>query len=137
MLSLPPLLAPAAKATLREWFMYQASGPKKPVRSNAATYVWSSTHEITSLSIGTSGARAAVPNQPPFLRTDAVRELSAWAAPTPDQVALRGAYLDATRQNLTSVLEGARLNVLHAAQSAAVERVIASKLRAFDTGERE
>jgi len=50
---------------------------------------------------------------------------------------LRGAYLDATRQNLTSVLEGARLNVLHAAQSAAVERVIASKLRAFDTGERE
>ena len=28
------------------------------------------------------------------LRTDAVRELSAWAAPTPDQVALRGAYLD-------------------------------------------
>lgn len=28
------------------------------------------------------------------LRTDALRELSAWAAPTPDQVALRGAYLD-------------------------------------------
>jgi 8-oxo-dGTP pyrophosphatase MutT (NUDIX family) len=28
------------------------------------------------------------------LRTEAVRELSAWAAPTPDQVALRAAYLD-------------------------------------------
>ena len=28
------------------------------------------------------------------LRTEAVRELSAWAAPTPDQVAMRGAYLD-------------------------------------------
>jgi 8-oxo-dGTP pyrophosphatase MutT (NUDIX family) len=27
------------------------------------------------------------------LRTEAVRELSAWAAPTPDQVAMRGAYL--------------------------------------------
>lgn len=50
---------------------------------------------------------------------------------------LRGAYLDATRQNLTSVLQGSRLNALHAAQSAAVERVIADKLRVFDTGERE
>ncbi len=28
------------------------------------------------------------------LRTEALRELSAWAAPTPDQVALRSAYLD-------------------------------------------
>jgi 8-oxo-dGTP pyrophosphatase MutT (NUDIX family) len=28
------------------------------------------------------------------LRTEALRELSAWAAPTPDQVAMRGAYLD-------------------------------------------
>jgi hypothetical protein len=34
-------------------------------------------------------------------------------------------------------LEGSRLNALHAAQSAAVERVIADKLRVFDTGERE
>lgn len=28
------------------------------------------------------------------LRTEALRELSAWAAPTPDQVAMRSAYLD-------------------------------------------
>jgi len=48
---------------------------------------------------------------------------------------LRGAYLDATRQTLASVLPGSRLSVLHTAQSTAVERVIADKLRAFDTGE--
>ena len=33
------------------------------------------------------------------LRTEAVRELSAWAAPTPDQVAMRGAYLDYLAEN--------------------------------------
>jgi ketose-bisphosphate aldolase len=49
---------------------------------------------------------------------------------------LRGAYLDATRQSLGPVLEGSRLSVLHAAQSDAVARVVADKLRAFETGER-
>jgi tagatose 1,6-diphosphate aldolase GatY/KbaY len=48
---------------------------------------------------------------------------------------LRGAYLEATRASLPDVLEGSRLNALHAHQSDAVERVIAGKLRAFDTGE--
>jgi ketose-bisphosphate aldolase len=48
---------------------------------------------------------------------------------------LRGAYLEATGEILPSLLEGSRLNVLHTAQSDAVERVIAAKLRAFDTGE--
>ena len=48
---------------------------------------------------------------------------------------LRGAYLEATGEILPSVLEGSRLNVLHTAQSDAVERLIAGKLRAFDTGE--
>jgi 8-oxo-dGTP pyrophosphatase MutT (NUDIX family) len=33
------------------------------------------------------------------LRTEAVRELSAWAAPTPDQVAMRGAYLKYLAEN--------------------------------------
>ena len=50
---------------------------------------------------------------------------------------LRGAYLDATRTSLSSVLEGSRLSVLHAAQSDAVEHVVVDKLRAFETGERE
>ena len=48
---------------------------------------------------------------------------------------LRGAYLDATREILPSALEGSRLNVLHTAQTDAVEAVIAGKLRAFDTRE--
>jgi tagatose 1,6-diphosphate aldolase GatY/KbaY len=48
---------------------------------------------------------------------------------------LRAAYLEATGQAVPSVLEGSRLNVLHATQVAAVERVIAGKLRAFDTEE--
>jgi tagatose 1,6-diphosphate aldolase GatY/KbaY len=47
---------------------------------------------------------------------------------------LRTAYLDATGETLPSVLAGSRLNALHAAQSVAVERVVAAKLRAFDTG---
>jgi fructose-bisphosphate aldolase class II/tagatose 1,6-diphosphate aldolase GatY/KbaY len=50
---------------------------------------------------------------------------------------LRGAYLDATREILPSALEGSRLNVLHTAQTDAVERVIAGKLRAFGRGEGE
>jgi tagatose 1,6-diphosphate aldolase GatY/KbaY len=45
---------------------------------------------------------------------------------------LRSAYLDATADALPAVLEGCRLNALHLAQSAAVERVVAAKLRAFD-----
>jgi tagatose 1,6-diphosphate aldolase GatY/KbaY len=49
---------------------------------------------------------------------------------------LRGAYLAATAESLPAVLHGSRLNVLHAAQSDAVERVIASKLHAFDTERR-
>jgi hypothetical protein len=32
------------------------------------------------------------------------------------------------------VLAGSRLNALHAAQVAAVEQVVAAKLRAFDSG---
>ena len=47
---------------------------------------------------------------------------------------LRTAYLDATGETLPSVLAGSRLNALHAAQSVAVERVVAAKLWAFDTG---
>jgi tagatose 1,6-diphosphate aldolase GatY/KbaY len=47
---------------------------------------------------------------------------------------LRQAYLAATRLTIDSVLEGSRLNALHAAQAAAVEQVVAAKLRAFDTG---
>ena len=46
---------------------------------------------------------------------------------------LRTAYLAATDTTITSVLEGSRLNALHAAQVAAVEGVVAAKLRAFDT----
>ncbi len=44
---------------------------------------------------------------------------------------LRTAYLGATADVLPSVLEGGRLNALHAAQSAAVERVVSAKLAAF------
>jgi tagatose 1,6-diphosphate aldolase GatY/KbaY len=47
---------------------------------------------------------------------------------------LRAAYLAATDATIGSVLEGSRLNGLHAAQAAAVEQVVAGKLRAFDTG---
>jgi len=47
---------------------------------------------------------------------------------------LRTAYLGATAETLPAVLEGSRLNALHAAQSAAVERVVAAKLRAFGPG---
>jgi tagatose 1,6-diphosphate aldolase GatY/KbaY len=47
---------------------------------------------------------------------------------------LRTAYLGATADVLPSVLEGSRLNALHAAQSAAVERVVAAKLAAFAAG---
>jgi tagatose 1,6-diphosphate aldolase GatY/KbaY len=47
---------------------------------------------------------------------------------------LRTAYLGATADALPSALEGSRLNALHAAQSAAVERVVRAKLRAFGPG---
>jgi tagatose 1,6-diphosphate aldolase GatY/KbaY len=47
---------------------------------------------------------------------------------------LRSAYLGATADALPSALEGSRLNALHAAQSAAVERVVRAKLRAFGPG---
>jgi tagatose 1,6-diphosphate aldolase GatY/KbaY len=47
---------------------------------------------------------------------------------------LRQAYLAATGATIGSVLEGSRLNALHAAQVAAVEQVVAAKLRAFDSG---
>src|SRR5207344_3323917 len=49
---------------------------------------------------------------------------------------LRSAYLGATADALPAALEGSRLNALHAAQSAAVGRVIEAKLRAFATGGR-
>ena len=49
---------------------------------------------------------------------------------------LRSAYLGATADALPAVLDGSRLNALHAAQSAAVERVIEAKLQAFATGGR-
>jgi tagatose 1,6-diphosphate aldolase GatY/KbaY len=47
---------------------------------------------------------------------------------------LRQAYLAATEQTIGAVLAGSRLNALHAAQVAAVEEVVAAKLRAFDSG---
>jgi ketose-bisphosphate aldolase len=46
---------------------------------------------------------------------------------------LRTAYLGATRGGLDQALDGSRLAALHAAQVAAVEEVVAGKLRAFDT----
>ena len=44
---------------------------------------------------------------------------------------LRQAYLAATEETIGAVLAGSRLNALHAAQVAAVEAVIATKLTAF------
>jgi fructose/tagatose bisphosphate aldolase len=46
---------------------------------------------------------------------------------------LRSAYLEATARALPGAVPGSRLSALHAAQSAAVERVVAAKLEAFDT----
>jgi tagatose 1,6-diphosphate aldolase GatY/KbaY len=46
---------------------------------------------------------------------------------------LRRAYLDATAQTLPETVAGSGLSALHAAQQAAVERVVHAKLRAFDT----
>jgi tagatose 1,6-diphosphate aldolase GatY/KbaY len=48
---------------------------------------------------------------------------------------LRQAYLASTREALPGLLDGSRLGALHAAQVAAVEQVVAAKLRAFDTRE--
>jgi len=47
---------------------------------------------------------------------------------------LRIAYLGATADVLPAVVDGSRLNALHAAQTAAVASVIDTKLRAFSTG---
>lgn len=47
---------------------------------------------------------------------------------------LRSAYLEATSEALPAAMDGSRLNALHSAQSAAVERVVAAKLRAFEAG---
>jgi ketose-bisphosphate aldolase len=46
---------------------------------------------------------------------------------------LRGAYLRATAAALSVAEDGSRVNALHAAQVAAVESVVAAKLRAFST----
>jgi tagatose 1,6-diphosphate aldolase GatY/KbaY len=47
---------------------------------------------------------------------------------------LRTAYLSATEDALPRVLEGSRLAALHAAQVAAVEEVVATKLHVFNAG---
>ena len=61
------------------------------------------------------------------------RAITAGVAKVNVNTELRQAYLAASERTIGSVLDGSRLNALHAAQVAAVEEVITMKLRAFDT----
>jgi tagatose 1,6-diphosphate aldolase GatY/KbaY len=62
------------------------------------------------------------------------RAIAAGVAKVNVNTELRQAYLAATEDTIGAVLDGSRLNTLHAAQVAAVGAVVAAKLRAFDTG---
>jgi fructose/tagatose bisphosphate aldolase len=62
------------------------------------------------------------------------RAIAAGVAKINVNTELRDAYLEATQATVGSTLDGSRLNVLHAAQVAAVGAVVDAKLRAFDTG---
>jgi ketose-bisphosphate aldolase len=65
---------------------------------------------------------------------DVRRSIAAGVAKINVNTDLREAYLAATDMTIGSVLEGSRLNALHAAQVEAVADVAGAKLRAFDTG---
>jgi ketose-bisphosphate aldolase len=65
---------------------------------------------------------------------DIRRAIAAGVAKINVNTDLREAYLAATKATIGAVLEGSRLNALHAAQVEAVAAEAGAKLRAFDTG---